>query len=90
MIFASISGSSVATTFAIGSILIPAMIRHGYPVSMAGTIQASSSELGVIIPPSVPLILFAVSTETSITQLFLAGIGPGLLGLPPFGGPEQI
>jgi len=79
MIFAAISGSSVATTFAIGSILIPAMLRHGYPVPMAASIQSSSAELGVIIPPSVPLILFAVSTETSITQLFLAGIGPGLL-----------
>ena len=79
MIFAAISGSSVATTFAIGSILIPAMVKHGYPVPMAGSIQASSAELGVIIPPSVPLILFAVSTETSVTQLFLAGLGPGLL-----------
>ena len=79
MIFAAISGSSVATTFAIGSILIPAMVKHGYPITMAGSIQASSAELGVIIPPSVPLILFAVSTETSITQLFLAGLGPGLL-----------
>lgn len=79
MVFAAISGSSVATTFAIGSILIPAMIRHGYPVSMAASIQASSAELGVIIPPSVPLILFAVSTQTSVTQLFLAGLGPGLL-----------
>jgi tripartite ATP-independent transporter DctM subunit len=79
MVFAAISGSSVATTFAIGSILIPAMVKHGYPVNMAGSIQASSSELGVIIPPSVPLILFAVSTQTSITQLFMAGIGPGLL-----------
>ena len=79
MIFAAISGSSIATTFAIGSILIPAMVKHGYPITMAGSIQASSAELGVIIPPSVPLILFAVSTETSITQLFLAGLGPGLL-----------
>ncbi|MGB5214414.1 MAG: TRAP transporter large permease [Anderseniella sp.] len=79
MVFAAISGSSVATTFAIGSILIPAMIKHGYPVSMAASIQASSAELGVIIPPSVPLILFAVSTQTSVTQLFLAGLGPGLL-----------
>lgn len=79
MVFAAISGSSVATTFAIGSILIPAMIKHGYPVNMAASIQASSSELGVIIPPSVPLILYAVSTQTSITQLFIAGIGPGLL-----------
>ncbi|MEO4040875.1 TRAP transporter large permease [Hoeflea sp. CAU 1731] len=79
MIFAAISGSSVATTFAIGSILIPAMVRHGYPAPMAASLQASSAELGVIIPPSVPLILFAVSTETSITQLFIAGLGPGLL-----------
>jgi tripartite ATP-independent transporter DctM subunit len=79
MIFAAISGSSVATTFAIGAILIPAMARHGYPVPMAATIQAASAELGVIIPPSVPLILYAVATETSVTQLFIAGIGPGLL-----------
>lgn len=79
MVFAAISGSSVATTFAIGSILIPAMVKHGYPVNMAASIQASSAELGVIIPPSVPLILYAVSTQTSITQLFIAGIGPGLL-----------
>ena len=79
MVFAAISGSSVATTFAIGSILIPAMVKHGYPVAMAATIQASSAELGVIIPPSVPIILFAVSTETSVTQLFIAGLIPGLL-----------
>ncbi|RFC62222.1 TRAP transporter large permease [Fulvimarina endophytica] len=79
MIFASISGSSVATTFAIGAILVPAMARHNYPVPMAATIQASSAELGVIIPPSVPLIIYGVATETSITQLFMAGIGPGLL-----------
>lgn len=79
MIFASVSGSSVATTFAIGAILIPAMVRHGYPVGNAAAIQAASSELGVIIPPSIPLILYGVSTETSIGQLFLAGIGPGLL-----------
>ncbi|AZY94643.1 TRAP transporter large permease [Paracoccus sp. Arc7-R13] len=79
MLFAAISGSSVATTFAVGSILIPAMLRHGYPVDMAGAIQASSAELGVIIPPSVPLILYAVSTETSITRLFLAGMVPGLM-----------
>lgn len=79
MVFAAISGSSVATTFAVGGILIPAMVRYGYPVSMAASIQASSAGLGVIIPPSVPLILYAVSTETSITQLFMAGLGPGLL-----------
>lgn len=79
MMFASVSGSSVATTFAIGAILIPAMVRHGYPAPMAASVQASSAELGVLIPPSIPLILYGVSTDTSIGQLFLAGLGPGLL-----------
>lgn len=78
MIFASVSGSSVATTFAIGAILIPAMVRHGYPRNTAAAIQASSAELGVLIPPSIPLILYGVATDTSIGQLFIAGIGPGL------------
>ncbi|GHC16627.1 TRAP transporter large permease [Aidingimonas halophila] len=79
MMFAAVSGSSVATTFAIGSILIPAMVRHDYPKPLAASIQASSSELGVLIPPSIPLILYGVSTDTSIGRLFIAGIGPGLL-----------
>ncbi len=79
MLFASVSGSSVATTFAIGAILIPAMVRHGYPKPLAASIQASSAELGVLIPPSIPLILYGVSTDTSIGQLFLAGLGPGFL-----------
>jgi len=79
MMFAAVSGSSIATTFAIGSILIPAMVKHGYPRPLAASVQASSAELGVLIPPSIPLILFGVSTETSIGQLFIAGIGPGLL-----------
>ena len=79
MMFAAVSGSSIATTFAIGSILIPAMLKHGYPRPFAASVQASSAELGVLIPPSIPLILFGVSTETSIGQLFIAGIGPGLL-----------
>ena len=79
MMFASVSGSSVATTFAIGAILIPAMARHGYPVPMAASIQASSAELGVLIPPSIPLILYGVATDTSIGRLFAAGIGPGIL-----------
>jgi len=79
MIFAAVSGSSVATTFAIGAILIPALIRHGYPVSYAAALQATSAELGVIIPPSIPLILYGVSAEVSIGELFIAGFGPGLL-----------
>ncbi len=79
MIFAAVAGSSVATTFAVGAILIPAMLRHGYPRPFAASLQATSAELGVIIPPSVPMILFAVSTDTSVGELFIAGVGPGIL-----------
>ena len=79
MIFAAVSGSSVATTFAIGSILIPALIKHGYPVGYAAALQATSAELGAIIPPSIPMILFGVAAEVSIGELFIAGILPGLL-----------
>ena len=79
MIFAAVSGSSVATTFAIGAILIPALIKHGYPRPWATSLQATSAELGVVIPPSIPMILFGVSAEVSIGELFIAGVGPGLL-----------
>lgn len=79
MIFAAVAGSSVATTFAVGAILIPAMLRHGYPRPFAASLQATAAELGVIIPPSVPMILFAVSTDTSVGELFIAGVGPGIL-----------
>jgi tripartite ATP-independent transporter DctM subunit len=79
MIFAAVSGSSVATTFAIGAILIPALVRHGYPNNYAAALQATSAELGVIIPPSIPMILYGVSAEVSIGELFIAGFGPGLL-----------
>jgi len=79
MIFAAVSGSSVATTFAIGTILIPALIKHGYPVNYAAALQATSAELGVIIPPSIPMILYGVSAEVSIGELFISGFGPGLL-----------
>ena len=79
MIFAAVSGSSVATTFAIGTILIPALIKHGYPTNYAAALQAASAELGVIIPPSIPMILYGVSAEVSIGELFISGFGPGLL-----------
>ena len=79
MIFAAVSGSSVATTFAIGAILIPAMVKHGYPVPFAAALQATAAELGVIIPPSIPMILYGVAAEVSIGELFIAGFGPGLL-----------
>jgi tripartite ATP-independent transporter DctM subunit len=78
MIFAAVSGSSVATTFAIGAILIPALIRRGYPVSYAAALQATSAELGVVIPPSIPMILFGVAAEVSIGELFIAGVLPGI------------
>ncbi|MDB5885565.1 MAG: dicarboxylate transporter-DctM subunit [Polaromonas sp.] len=78
MIFAAVSGSSVATTFAIGTILIPALIKHGYPTTWAASLQATSAELGVIIPPSIPMILYGVSAEVSVGELFIAGVGPGI------------
>lgn len=79
MFFAAISGSGIAATAALGSILIPAMIQRGYDRSYAGALQAISGELGVIIPPSVSMILFGVAASVSIGDLFLAGILPGLL-----------
>jgi tripartite ATP-independent transporter DctM subunit len=79
MIFAAISGSSVATTFAVGAIMIPALVRAGYPVAFAAALQATAAELGVIIPPSIPMILYGVTTQSSIPELFIAGIGPGIL-----------
>ena len=79
MIFAAVSGSSVATTFAIGTILIPALIKLGYPTTYAAALQTTSAELGVIIPPSIPMILYGVAAEVSIGELFIAGFGPGVL-----------
>lgn len=79
MLFSAISGSSVATTFAIGAVLIPAMRRFGYPVGFAAALMAVSAELGVIFPPSIPMILYGVATQTSIPALFLAGVLPGFL-----------
>lgn len=79
MIFVAVSGSSMATTFAIDAILIPALIQHGYPRNYAAALQATSAELGVIIPSSLPMILYGVAAEVSIDELFIAGFGPGLL-----------
>lgn len=79
MIFATMSGSSSATAAAIGTTLIPAMERNRYPYPFAAAAVASSAELGAIIPPSVPMIVYAVVANVSIADLFLAGIIPGLL-----------
>jgi C4-dicarboxylate transporter, DctM subunit len=79
MMFSAISGSSIATMFAVGTVLIPAMRHYGYPVGFTAALMAVSAELGVIIPPSIPMILYGVATQTSIPALFLAGVLPGLL-----------
>jgi hypothetical protein len=55
------------------------MVRHGYPVGFAAALQATAAELGVIIPPSIPMILYGVAAEVSIGELFIAGLGPGIL-----------
>jgi C4-dicarboxylate transporter, DctM subunit len=79
MFFAEISGSAVADVAAMGSILIPAMKKKGYPKEFAAAITSSSATLAVIIPPSIPMILYAVMADTSVVQLFVAGIVPGVL-----------
>ncbi len=77
--FAAVSGSSPATVVAIGSIMIPAMVQHGYPKKFGVGVVATSGGLGVLIPPSIVMIIYGVSTSTSIGQLFMAGVVPGLL-----------
>lgn len=79
MLFASISGSGVATVAAIGAIMIPAMVAKGYDRGFASSTVAAAGELGVIIPPSIPLILYGVAASVSIKDLFFAGIVPGMM-----------
>lgn len=79
MLFATISGSSAATAAAIGSMLIPEMEKQKYPRPFSAATVAASGELGVIIPPSVAMVIYGVITGTSITGLFIAGILPGLM-----------
>jgi tripartite ATP-independent transporter DctM subunit len=80
LFFAEISGSAVADVAAIGSILIPEMKRRGYPAPFAAAVTSSAASLAIIIPPSIPMILYAVSAGTSVEELFVAGFVPGLLG----------
>lgn len=79
MFFAGISGSAAADTAAVGAILIPSMVRRGYTPAFSGAVQAAAGSIGVIIPPSIPMIIFGVLTGASIGKLFAAGILPGLL-----------
>ncbi len=77
-LFAAISGSSVATVVAIGSIILPAMVEHGFPRRFGAGIITTSGALGILVPPSIILVLYGVSTNTSIGALFMAGVVPGL------------
>ena len=80
LFFAEISGSAVADVAALGSVLIPSMKRAGYSKEFAAAVTSSASTLAVIIPPSIPMILYAVMAGASVVELFVAGIIPGLLG----------
>ena len=77
--FGAISGSNPATVAAIGGIMVPSMIKKGYPPAFAASIAAAGGTLGVVIPPSIPMITFGVVAGVSIGDLFLAGFGPGIL-----------
>ena len=79
MFFAAICGSSVASALAIGVVIIPAMVQFGYTRSFAAGVVAASGTMGIMIPPSVALILYGIIAEESIPRLFLAGVTPGLL-----------
>ncbi|MBU8877792.1 TRAP transporter large permease subunit [Bacillus sp. FJAT-29790] len=78
MIFAAISGSSPATAAAIGSIMIPAMVNAGYDKKYSMGLVAAAGTLGILIPPSIPLIIYGITAEESIGKLFMAGVIPGL------------
>ncbi|WP_108514524.1 TRAP transporter large permease [Bradyrhizobium algeriense] len=78
-VFAAISGSSIVTTLAIGSIMYPAMRQAGYNLNFTLGAIMSGGTLGIIIPPSIPMIIYGLVTETSVTDLFAAGFGPGIL-----------
>jgi C4-dicarboxylate transporter DctM subunit len=79
MFFSELSGSAVAGVAATAPVLIPAMHRRGYPAPFTAAVTSSSATLAIILPPSIPMILYGVMAETSIVQLFVAGIVPGLL-----------
>ena len=80
MVFAEISGSAVADVAATGTVMIPEMKKRGYTRTMAAAITSSSASLAIIIPPSIPMILYGAIAETSVLKLFVAGIIPGVLG----------
>jgi C4-dicarboxylate transporter DctM subunit len=78
-LFAAVSGSSPATVVAIGSILLPAMVKAGFPKNFGAGVIATSGSLGILIPPSIVMVIYAVATNTSVGALFMAGVVPGLM-----------
>jgi len=78
-LFAAVSGSSPATVVAIGSIILPAMVKQGYPKGFGAGVITTSGALGILIPPSIVMVMYSVSTNTSVGQLFMAGVIPGLM-----------
>ena len=78
-LFAAVSGSSPATVVAIGSVVLPAMVAQGFPKRFGAGVITTSGSLGILIPPSIPMVIYAVSTNTSIGKLFMAGVVPGLV-----------
>lgn len=79
MIMAEMSGSAVADAAALGTVMIPAMKSRGYPTNFAVALNSSAASIAIIIPPSIPMILYAVTAETSVSRLFIAGIVPGII-----------
>lgn len=79
MFFAAISGSGPATVAAVGTILLPAMVRDGYGPGKSAGLVASAGSLGVILPPSIPMVIYATSANVSVSKMFMAGVIPGLL-----------
>ncbi|NJO15963.1 MAG: TRAP transporter large permease subunit [Thioploca sp.] len=78
-LFAAVSGSSPATVVAIGSILLPAMVKQGFPARFGAGVITTSGALGILIPPSIVMVMYAVSTNSSVGQLFMAGVVPGIV-----------
>jgi C4-dicarboxylate transporter DctM subunit len=85
-LFAAVSGSSPATVVAIGSVIIPAMVAQGFPKRFGAGVVTTSGGLGILIPPSIAMVLYAVSTNTSVGKLFIAGIIPGIALASMLGG----
>src|ERR1043166_5849641 len=78
-LFAAVSGSSPATVVAIGSVILPALVRQGFPKRFGAGVITTSGSLGILIPPSIPMVIYAVATNSSVGKLFIAGIAPGIM-----------